>query len=144
MKIHIVTVGSPKLPFAKEGFSEYTKRLSGFADVYISHIKEGKDQDKKILKSIEKSFCVLLDENGKQSSSEQLSQFFVDKEMQAVTYISFVIGGPDGHSGKIKERADYVWSLSDLTFPHDVAMLLLAEALYRAFSIKNNHPYHRS
>ena len=58
--------------------------------------------------------------------------------------LSFVIGGPDGVSAACRDRADFTWSLSNLTLPHGLARVLLAEQLYRAWSLQTGHPYHRS
>ena len=143
MKLHIISIGEPKLSFAKEGITEYFKRLSGLTSVELTHIKEGKKEDEKVLKAIGKHFCVLLDENGREYTSRELALFFEKKENQAVSDIALVIGGPNGHTGVVKERADHVISLSRLTLPHDMALLFLLESVYRAFSINANHPYHR-
>jgi len=144
MKISIITVGSPKLSFAKEGIAEYLKRIQKFSKTEMIHIKEGKDEDKKILKAIGSSFCILLDEQGKEYSSQELALFLDSKEQQSVSDVSFVIGGPDGHTGAIYERGDTKLALSRLTLPHDLAMLFTVETLYRSLSINNNHPYHRN
>ncbi len=146
MKIKIITIGKPKGEFAKL-FSEYTKRLSGFSKVEIVHIKEDyknpEISEQKALKKAEKTFLVLLDEKGKKMTSRKLANFLEQKENQSVSEISFFIGGPNGHSVNLKNKADFLLSFSDLTFPHDLAMVILAETLYRSFSIINNHPYHR-
>ncbi len=144
MKISIITVGSPKLSFAKDGIAEYLKRVQKFASVEFVHIKEGKDTDKKVLKAVGGSFCVLLDEQGKEYTSGELAMFLDKKDQQSVTNISFVVGGPDGHTGAIYERGEMQLALSRLTLPHDLAMLFVIETLYRSLSISNNHPYHRN
>ncbi len=138
----IITLGSPQLSFAKQGLAEYMKRISRFANIEILHIKEDKKSTAKILKLCDKKFVVLLDEKGKQFSSQGLADFLEQKKNQSQN-LCFVIGGPDGHEQAIRERADYLWSLSELTFPHDIAMMLLAETLYRSLSINAGHPYHR-
>jgi 23S rRNA (pseudouridine1915-N3)-methyltransferase len=143
MKITIVTVGSPHLSFAKDGIKEYLKRISRFSDIEMIHVKEDKKTSEKILKICEKKFVVILDEKGKQFSSQGLADFLEQKKNQSQN-LCFVIGGPDGHLSEIKERADYIWSLSKLTFPHDVAIMLLVETLYRSLSINAGHPYHRN
>jgi 23S rRNA (pseudouridine1915-N3)-methyltransferase len=142
MKIRIITIGKPKGEFEKI-FSEYKKRLSGFVNLEVFHVKENKDSEKKVLKLIEKTFVVLLDEKGKNFSSKELADFLEKKENNSVGEISFLIGGTDGHSQKILEKKDYEISFSKLTFPHDMAMIILVETLYRSFSILKNHPYHR-
>lgn len=142
MKIKVITVGAPKLPFVLEGFAEYIKRMGRFHKVSVHHLSDAVT-DAQMLHVIGQGFCVVLDENGKEFSSRELAQFLDKKAVHGTGEMYFVIGGPDGHSDVIKERADLVWSVSRLTFPHDVAMLIVAEALYRASTINVNHPYHR-
>ncbi len=146
MKIRIITIGNPKGEFEKL-FSEYLKRLSGFAKVEVFHIKENYKNpeiaEEKALKKAEKTFLVLLDEKGKNFSSREFANFLEEKENQSISEISFFIGGPNGHSENLKNKADSLLSFSKLTFPHDLAMVVLAETLYRSFSIIKNHPYHR-
>lgn len=142
MKIKILTIGAPKLLFAKDGFGQYIKRLEGFHKVEILHLPDGSD-DVKILKIIDNGFCVVLDEHGKEFTSRELAQFLEKKSVAGFGEMYFFIGGPDGHSVVIKNRADLLWSMGKITFPHDLAMVILAEALYRASTINANHPYHR-
>lgn len=142
MKLKIITIGEPKLSFAKEGFAEYIKRLGAFHNVEVNHLKDG-ISDKKILQVIDNIFCVVLDEKGLEFTSCALAKFLDEKATQGIGEICFVVGGPDGHSDKIKKRADYFWSFGKMTLPHDLAMVILAEALYRASTINVNHPYHR-
>ena len=143
MKINIITVGEPKLSFVKEGFSEYIKRLEGYHKVQVTHIKENNQSEKKTLDTLGNVYAIVLDEKGKEFSSSALAEFLEKKALEGIGEMTFVIGGPDGHTEAIKERADLLLSLSKLTFPHDMAMLVLTEALYRASSITAGHPYHR-
>lgn len=146
MKIKIITIGKPKGEFEKL-FTEYVKRLSGFVKVEVVHVKEDYKNpevaEAKALQKAEKSFLVLLDETGKSLTSRKLANLLEQKENQSVSEMSFFIGGPNGHSDVLKEKADFLLSFSQLTFPHDLAMVILAETLYRSFSILKNHPYHR-
>jgi 23S rRNA (pseudouridine1915-N3)-methyltransferase len=142
MKIKIITIGKPKGKF-KDIFDEYIKRLSGFVKLEVLHIKENKNSNQKILKIIDKSFVILLDEKGKNLSSKELSLFLEEQENKSISEIVFLIGGTNGHDNLILERGDFKISFSKLTFPHDMAMIILAETLYRSFSILKNHPYHR-
>lgn len=143
MKIQLITIGSPHLSFAKEGIDEYTKRLSRFVDLSVLHIKENKATEAKILRAVERTFCILFDENGREYTSIKFAEFIERKKTSGLN-MSFIIGGPNGHSHVIRERADMMISLSQLTFPHDVAMMLSLEALYRAYTINEGHPYHRN
>jgi len=142
MKIQLITIGEPKNEY-KKIFDEFLKRLGGFVKVEYFPIKENKDSDKKILKLIDKTFVVLLDEKGREFSSVELANFLEKKELESIGTISFLIGGPDGHSDEVRKKEDFKISFSKLTFPHDLAMVILVETLYRSFSIIKNHPYHR-
>jgi 23S rRNA (pseudouridine1915-N3)-methyltransferase len=142
MKITIVTTGEPHLSFARSGIDEYYKRIQGFANVELVFVKENKKMEDKILSLMEKKYSILMDEQGKQYSSEELSLFLEKKKNQGEN-LCFIIGGPDGHTQKVREKAQMSLSLSTLTFPHDLATLLTVETLYRSLSILSNHPYHR-
>lgn len=85
---------------------------------------------------------VLLDERGKQMSSSELASKLAAWQGDGRD-LCFVIGGPDGVDESFRKRADFVWSLSELTLPHGLARVLLTEQLYRAWSLEAGHPYHR-
>ena len=86
--------------------------------------------------------AVLLDERGKQFTSKQLASLLTNWQSDGRD-VCFIIGGPDGVSEAVRQRADMVWSLSQLTLPHGMARALLSEQLYRAWSLQTGHPYHR-
>jgi 23S rRNA (pseudouridine1915-N3)-methyltransferase len=86
--------------------------------------------------------AVLLDERGKQLSSKSLASKLADWQSDGRD-LCLIIGGPDGVSDAVRQRADMLWSLSELTLPHGMARALLAEQLYRAWSLQTGHPYHR-
>ena len=86
---------------------------------------------------------ILLDERGRQLSSSSLAAKLSDWQNDGRD-LCFVIGGPDGVSADCKQRADFTWSLSQLTLPHGLARVLFAEQLYRAHSLQTGHPYHRA
>jgi 23S rRNA (pseudouridine1915-N3)-methyltransferase len=86
---------------------------------------------------------VLLDERGKQRTSKSLASMLSDWQSDGRD-LCFVIGGPDGVSDAVRQRSDIMWSLSQLTLPHGMARALLAEQLYRAWSLQTGHPYHRA
>jgi len=143
MKIRFITTGEPKGVY-KTLFDEFTKRTQRFAKLELYHIKENKDTEKKVLKAVEKSFVVLFDEKGYELTSEEFSSFLEQKEVGGVSEISFIIGGTDGHTEAVREVGDYSLALSKLTLPHDLAMVVAIEALYRALTISAGHPYHRA
>jgi 23S rRNA (pseudouridine1915-N3)-methyltransferase len=85
---------------------------------------------------------ILLDERGRQLDSRGLAAKLTDWQLDGRN-LCFVIGGPDGVSAAVRQRADFTWSLSKLTLPHGLARVLLAEQLYRACALQSGHPYHR-
>lgn len=85
---------------------------------------------------------VLLDERGKQLTSKKLAARLQSWQSDGRD-LTFIIGGPDGVSDRCRQRADFTWSLSDLTLPHGIARILFSEQLYRAWSLGTGHPYHR-
>ncbi len=143
MKIKILTVGRPKSSFVRVGLADYLTRLQKFRPVEVRHFKDS-SKDLEILKSTKDDFLIILDEKGQGFSSQSLAGFLNKQEVTGRKNISFFVGGPNGHSLTIKERANFSWSLSKLTLPHELALLILAEALYRAYSINQNLPYHRA
>ena len=142
MRIKIITIGKPKGNFA-EIFDEYTKRMSSFAKVETFHVKEGDSSEQKAIELMGKTFKIVMSEEGRSFSSKKLAEFLEKREVSGQGDLSFFIGGPDGHSKDVKDQADLLMSLSELTLPHDMAMTFLAETIYRSLSILNNHPYHR-
>ncbi|MDB4020905.1 23S rRNA (pseudouridine(1915)-N(3))-methyltransferase RlmH [Litorivicinus sp.] len=88
-------------------------------------------------------FLIVLDERGQQFSTAELALKLTDWELSGRSLV-FAIGGPDGWNEKTYEKSDQLWSLSSLVFPHPIARLLVIEQLYRADSIRQGHPYHRS
>lgn len=142
MKLKLITIGVPQLSFAKEGIKEYTKRISRFADIEVLHLKENKSTETKIKKALEDYICILMDENGKEYSSHQLASFIEKKKNQSIN-VAIIIGGPDGHSDLVRSLSQQSISLSRLTFPHDIAMMITLETLYRSLTILAGHPYHR-
>ena len=124
MKWQIVCVGKPALTWAKAGLEDYQNRL-------------------KMLAASEDSIRIVLDERGKQISSMAFASW-IDKHQQAGTKrVSFLIGGANGHSEEVRTAAHEVWSLSAMTLQHELALVVLMEQLYRAYSILGGSPYHR-
>lgn len=142
MKIKIITTGEPKGSFA-EIFNEYVKRISAFAKVEVIHLKEDENSEKKALDQMEKTFKIVMSEEGREFNSRSFADFLEKREVSGQSEISFFIGGPDGHSQELKDQSDILMSMSKLTMPHDLAMVFLTETVYRSLSINNNHPYHR-
>lgn len=148
MKLHIITVGQPKLAFAQIGWQEYIKRLGRYHQVRTTHLADKwADTPAKFLDAAGNAYKVALVIHAKQLTSQQLAAF-LDERVQDGQYkkdneVCFMIGGPEGLPAEVIEAADLQWSLSELTFPHDLAMVICVETLYRASTISAGHPYHR-
>ncbi len=142
MKLNIITVGKPKLNYAKIGFEFYVKRLKHFYDTQIIPIPDNKANEKYLDKITNNIFLIALDVEGEIMSSRQLAKYLNKITLQQKE-IYFIIGGPDGLPPSIINKANFKWSLSRLTFPHDMATLIVSESLFRAASINQNLPYHK-
>lgn len=143
MKLHIITVGEPKLAYAKTGWDEYLKRLGRFHQVRVTRIadKHAYDADY-IMKAAGQSYTVGLVIEGKGFSSPELADFLEKRALEG-REVCFLIGGPEGLPQQVRDSVNYAWSFSKLTFPHDLAMVVLVEALYRASTIQAGMPYHK-
>lgn len=143
MKLHIVTVGKPKLHYAHMGWNEYMWRLVKFHKIRVTHLADKYVNDsQKLLAAASGSYKVAMVIDGKQLSSKQLASFMKKRELEGGE-VSFIIGGPEGLPEDVIKNCDYRLSLSALTFPHDLAMVVLLEAIYRATTINAGLPYHK-
>lgn len=143
MKLHLITVGKPKLIYARQGWEEYLARLKRLHSVRLTQLADKYAYDsEKLLAATAGSYVVCLEIEGAQLNSKELAEFLHNQALEA-SEVSFVIGGPEGLPPQVKSRADYLWSLGKLTLPHDLAMVVTAEALYRASTINARLPYHK-
>ena len=143
-KIYFVVVGKIKESFYREAVAEYVKRLSRFAKVEIKELPEGADPEAEaddILRALKGYVCALAVE-GEKLSSEGLA-----KKIKGLTDsgkdMTFVIGSSCGLSDRVKKAADMRLSFSDMTFPHQLMRVILAEQVYRAFMINSGSTYHK-
>ena len=150
MKLRFIWVGKTKDGNWKTLQAQYLQRLSHFAKCEIVELKEsapheGPDKEgERILASLNQTtFAVLLDVTGEAISSTDLAERIEAWQNRGVREVSFVIGGPDGVSRRVAERADISLSLSFLTFTHEMARVLLMEQLYRAYTIIKGFPYQK-
>ncbi len=143
MKINLVTVGRPKLEYAKRGFDEYFTRFSRLHTVRHTAVADKYAYDAGyILDATKATTRIILEIAGTEYTSEQLAAFLRKRELES-REISFIIGGPEGLPQAVRDAADYQWSLGRLTLPHDLAMVVTLEALYRASTINARLPYHK-
>ncbi len=153
--IHILSVGKPPAGWRREAFEHYIKPTSAWVKVEAIHVREQRIQDDHgIAAALEKeaadivralpdrTYFVLLDLKGKRMTSESFSEWLSDA-LQDNHSVTFAIGGPNGVAPSLRQKADAILSLSDFTFPHDLARIVIAEQIFRALSIRHGHPYHR-
>ena len=155
MKLHFWAIGKNNEPYVKEGVDDFTKRIAKYYPVewniipvpknagMMSEMDLKKKEGEIILNWLNKDdYLVALDEHGKELTSETLADFIIKRSNQSVRNLVFLIGGAFGLDSTILDRANYKWSLSQLTFPHQLVRLILAEQVYRACSIIKNEKYH--
>ena len=150
MPIQIIAVGKKHEPWIVDGVERYQKRLKRPYDItwmLLPHsAREGlqarQDESERIFSRLSRdNFVVLLDERGKIVDSPELSDILTS-QLDRSKNIVLIVGGAYGVDDSIHERADLVWSLSKLVFPHQLVRLILVEQLYRAQEIALGNPYH--
>ena len=146
MKITLIVVGKLKERFLVEGVAEYLKRLRKFATVEVREISEQRtveEEGQKLLSLVpQNSWLCVLDVAGAPLTSEIFAAKIAALALDGISNLSFVIGGAFGLSDELRRAADFRLSLSQMTFTHQLARLILAEQIYRAFKINRNEPYH--
>ncbi len=159
LKITLITVGKLKEQYLRDAVSEYEKRLTTLCNLKCvevdavklpdnpndSQISSALDSEAvKILVNIPNgAYVIPMCIEGKQLSSEELSQKFDNLGVSGQGSICFIIGGSYGLSDKVKSKADFKLSMSKMTFPHQVARVMLLEQIYRAFKILQGGTYHK-
>ncbi|MEK9939795.1 MAG: 23S rRNA (pseudouridine(1915)-N(3))-methyltransferase RlmH [Methylotenera sp.] len=154
MKLRIISVGHKMPAWVDSACADFTKRMPRELAIEIVDIKPEKRaagnsteniqliEAKRILEAAGRDFLIACDERGQEVTTLQLSQ-----EMQSWQTlgrdVSIIIGGADGLHTSLKQQADWLWGLSKLTLPHAFVRVLLTEQLYRAYTVIQNHPYHR-
>lgn len=152
-KIKILMPGPIKFNFVKEGLEYYLNKLEKFVNISALFpkvkIKESEEnmrikKEGEVLKRhiSDKEYLIVLDERGKAFKSFELAKK-LEKLMQNQAFITFVIGGPEGLSEELKKDAKEIWNISSLTLNHEIALLVLVEALYRSVTIIKGIPYHK-
>jgi 23S rRNA (pseudouridine1915-N3)-methyltransferase len=126
-------------------YGDYTRRLRATFRIDLEELSVGKhklDEQARLLDRAGDDYLVALDEHGKSLTTVQLAKWLGQRQQDGRN-LTFVIGGPDGLGPELLKAAAMRWSLSPLTFPHAMVRVILAEQLYRAQSVLQNHPYHR-
>ncbi|MEP7070463.1 MAG: 23S rRNA (pseudouridine(1915)-N(3))-methyltransferase RlmH [Usitatibacter sp.] len=146
MRVTILAIGHKMPAWIQEGFHEYARRMPPEVRVELVEIKPDRtkaDEARRMLDALPEGATLLaLDERGKAVSTLGLS-VMLSAWMRDGTHPVFAIGGADGLGDALKQRADKVLSLSALTLPHQLVRVVVAEQLYRAWTILAHHPYHR-
>lgn len=155
MKIYLIAVGNKMPEFVNMGFKEYSKRFPKDVSLELIEIpagKRGKNADieritnhegELMIQAIPKGAMVItMDIPGKMYNTQELASELANWKMSGRD-VALLVGGPEGLADSCKNLAEKSWSLSPLTMPHPIVRIVIAESLYRAWSIKENHPYHR-
>jgi 23S rRNA (pseudouridine1915-N3)-methyltransferase len=155
MKIQLWSIGKNHEPYIKAGVEEFTKRIEKYFPVewilmptpknagMLSELDLKKKEGEVILQWLQPDdYLVLLDERGKQFTSESLAAFLQARANDRTKKLVFLIGGVYGVDESVFKRANHTWSLSQLVFPHQLVRLILAEQVYRACTILRNEKYH--
>ncbi len=157
LTINVICIGKLKEDYLRLAVAEYTKRLSAFCKLNVIELSEYKlpndPSDTQIAKCIlaegesilqkAKGAILPLCIEGKQLGSEEFSAKIDEIALSGISEISFVIGGSYGLSDKVKSMGSFKLSMSKMTFPHQLARVMLLEQIYRAFQISNNGKYHK-
>lgn len=141
MSLQIFCVGKLKDSWLEEGCHEYLTRIKKKYRIEVHEITSEEEVISKWLKPRRELW--VLDEKGKLFDTKEFSTKLASCMQQSAQGVGFLIGGANGTSTQVKQKASQLWSISPLTFPHRIVRLLLLEQLYRAFSYLNNEPYHR-
>ena len=159
MNINIVCIGKLKEKYWTDAIAEYSKRLGRYCSLTITELKEDRlpdnaspaeelkvkeNEGKNILKSLRSDdYVIALDVKGKQLSSEKLAEKIDSLAVAGKSNVAFIIGGSLGLSQEVLSRADFRLSFSPMTFPHQMMRVILAEQIYRGFTISENRKYHK-
>lgn len=154
MQIHLIAVGQKMPDWVQHGYKEYAKRLPRECELVLKEIAADKrrggdvgriarDEGERMIAALPaRAHVVTLDIPGKPWTTPELAQA-MSRWLGNGQPVALMVGGPEGLSPQVKAMAKESWSLSPLTFPHPLVRVIVAEQLYRAWSLLQNHPYHR-
>lgn len=154
MRLHFVWIGKTKDRPCAALLTDYLGRIARFTASEVSALKEPSgsgderrlvaQEGEKILAAVARDdYVVLLDERGRPFTSPGLAEFIGARQQAGSKRVAFIIGGFAGVSEAVRQRANLVWSLSQLTLPHEIARVILTEQIYRAYTLLAGLPYHK-
>ena len=155
MRIHLIAVGLKPPAWVAEAWREYSRRMPRECTLRLTEIPAGRRsrnasipsivaaEGKRMLDALPRgAWVIALDEEGEAWNTRRLASEMQDW-MRRGRDVALLVGGPDGLAPACRERAGQAWSLSPLTLPHALVRIVVAEQIYRAWSLNSNHPYHR-
>jgi 23S rRNA (pseudouridine1915-N3)-methyltransferase len=141
MKIHIVMLGKTRRPEIRALLDDYAARIGRFAEVQLTELREDSAASLRKFTIDSAATVVLLDDAGKNRTSAQFAEWLGETRDRGTREIVFLCGGAEGFPESLRRRSTQSLSLSSLTFSHELARVMLAEQVYRAFAILAGHPY---
>jgi len=155
MRVHLVWPGKTRERHCAALIVDYLDRIQHFAQVEVTEVREAKGarndeqirriESERLIEAVSRDdYVVLLDERGKKLSSIEFSRFIAAKQQAAVKRLAFIIGPSTGASEELKQAARSMISLSSMTLTHELARVVLAEQIYRAFTLLAGSPYHKA
>lgn len=153
MRLTLITIGRPRDRHLRALLEGYLERIGRYARVEHIHLPDAhrgdrdavrRQQSQALLQAVpNRAKTIILDERGRAWTSEDLAKRIEFDALHGDSHWALLIGGAEGHDPELRAKADYLWSLSTLTLPHELAALFVAEQLYRAMTILRGEPYHR-
>lgn len=156
MKIQVIAVGKLRARYARDGCADFFERARRHLDVALTEVRDARrskrgdptaykaEEARRLLDAIPRGATVVaLDERGRSWTSRGFAGYIEALRERAVPRLAFVVGGPDGLDPAVRQRADRIWALGEMTMSHELARLVLAEQIYRAGTILAGLPYHR-
>lgn len=151
MRYRVVAVGKVKRGFVRDGCERYAQLLGSLTQFELIEVRDHsalgptearRRHDKELLAAAD-GVLVALDERGTLADTATLARRIEQFDGRGDSRLTLLIGGPDGHGEELRATVHQSWSLSPLTFPHELARLILLEQLYRVEALRVGHPYHR-
>jgi len=136
VRISLLYIGRPRDREANALAEEYARRIGRYCDFKLRQVR-----GEATLDDYEKAYKVVLDPAGRQLTSAEFAAWIENAQNTAVRELVFLVGGAEGVSRSTRHRAQFLLALSKMTLPHELARVVLAEQIYRAFAILNRHPY---